>query len=463
MVSNPDFHFSGRKKNQAIGSTRIEWTGVIEQREDNVGFLMHLISVCLEPWNVLTTQNVMQDPRDDETLVKFLVNLKHRCIAAEIVNRDLREVLKALKSEFASVSLAGNRNIKANAEIVHGKFAFKPKVASATNADSSSSQRKANSNVGPYLEANKSHKASVFEAATPETSESPALRHLLCTDHLVFSSYSRQAILRDINLLTRHLASLEGDTALLKVQQVRLEKQLSSQHRRAIFPMSTSSSARRFRNDAKESGTDADRCKSDAIAATADAKCAQPESSGLLYPQTSTLASSIYVQQDSASPPSSSGVPPVMPSDSAVPAPDEEAQGKRLPSGSLSASRALSSMTAEAPPAIPCSVASPPVPAEPVVPYDVVIRTGSCRLPRLATTLLAVVAAAAACSWCCCGLLLLLVLDGGGAGVVGAGAACCCCYCCLLVLLVLPPLPPPPFYRGILAPCCAAPHQLMRA
>ncbi len=47
---------------------------------------------------------MMQDPRDDETLVKFLVNLKQKCIAAEIGNRDLREMLKALKAEFASVS-----------------------------------------------------------------------------------------------------------------------------------------------------------------------------------------------------------------------------------------------------------------------------------------------------------------------------------------------------------------------
>jgi hypothetical protein len=321
--------------------------------------------------------NLIQDPRDDETLVKFLVNLKQRCIAAEIFNRDLREALKVLRTEFASVSLAGNRNIKSNADLVHGKFAFKSKAASATNAESSASQMRTNANVGPYLEARKSHKSSGFEATTPDTTESPALRHLLCTDHLVFSSYSRQAILKDVQLLTRHLDSIENDTALLKVQQVRLEKQLSSQHRRASFPISTSSSARRFCKDAN-SGADADRCKSDA-SATAAAKCKQPDDSELVCPTMPALPSSILVQQDSTLPgdPGSSCVPPVMPSDSEVIV-GERAEDRCQPS----ASRALSSTAAEALPVIPCCNASPPVPAEPVVPYDVVIRTGSCRLSR---------------------------------------------------------------------------------
>jgi hypothetical protein len=310
----------------------------------------------------------MQDPRDDETLVKFLVNLKQRCIAAEIENRDLREALKALKAEFAPVSLAGNRNIKSNADLVHGKFAFKPRVASATNAESSASQRRANPDAGPYLETCKLHKTSGFIAASPESSESPALRHLLCTDHLVFASYSRQAILKDIQLLSRHLDSMGDDNSLLKVQQVRLEKQLSCQHRRANFPVSTSSSSRKLRNGAN-SGANADRSKS-----APSSKNAEAQGSEVRCPATSTLPSSALARQGSATPgdPSSSSEPPVVPSDARV-GTGEEANDRRRPSASLS------SMAAEIPPALPCLQ---PVPAEPVVPYDVVIRTGSCRLWR---------------------------------------------------------------------------------
>ena len=165
-------------------------------------------------------------------MIKCLVNLKQKCISAETENRSVRGALKELKSEFAALSLAGNRNIESNHRIVHGNFAFLPRSENQSAREPTEPTASKVSTVSERLPLSRTPASD----AESTVQESPALRHLLSTDHLVFSSYSRQALLKDLDRLTRHLDSMESDTALLKVQLVRLQQQSSIQQRRARFP-----------------------------------------------------------------------------------------------------------------------------------------------------------------------------------------------------------------------------------
>jgi hypothetical protein len=291
-----------------------------------------------------------------------------------VENRELRETLKTTKSDFLGVSLKGNRNIDSHARILHGNFAFKPKTepepcARSTEAgDASGSERRPSPTKGTGM---RKPVGNSKTDASASANESPALRHLLCTDHLVFSTYSRKVLLKDIGLLTRHLDAMEADTAVLKVQQIRLEQQLSSQQRRACFPRVTRPPS--SRRDAQATHRP-----------PADAP--EPPQPPAAPPTTSPLTEDhvTAVRQDR---------PETLPGAAAAlllpPPPDPTPTG--IPTSGGGGGGAISTGPARlgaagarpgpCPPVPPApDTAGPPAPA-PAVPYDVLIRTGSCRSP----------------------------------------------------------------------------------
>ena len=311
------------------------------------------------------------------------MNIKQKCIAAETENRYLRDALKVLKSEFSIVSLKGNRNIDSNAKIVHGNFAFKPKKEPNASSDIgivAASDRRLLPHENQAAR-DRERPTAGSDDPTP-SSESPALRHLLCTDHLVFASYTRKALLKDMGLLSRHLDSIEADTTLLRVQQVRLEQQRSLQQRRARFPRVSRPPSWRAADHSQEpqpaapSPPSATHHIPPPAAAPPSTKDASPAllrhgpAAAVSHPPADRQAEADSAAAPARDPTARQGAPPDIPAsegrDTAGPAgppplPPTDALGDSLPAQSL----ARGDATAPA-----------------AVPYDVLIRTGACRPAR---------------------------------------------------------------------------------
>jgi hypothetical protein len=139
-------------------------------------------------------------------------------MVAEKTNRKMRDQLE--KGNLVLIE----RGMRDQQESAHpdaqarlfGKFAFKDKKAHT-----------------PYLTGVKS--ATQWAIAAPSAGgqgKSPALMKLLSTDHLQFREFSRSMLLHDVQLLTRYEQKLEAETKQLKLDSVRLERQLQQLHSR---------------------------------------------------------------------------------------------------------------------------------------------------------------------------------------------------------------------------------------
>jgi hypothetical protein len=137
---------------------------------------------------------------------------------AEKRNRKMRDQLE--KGNLVLIQ-RGMRDQQASAQPdaqarLFGKFAFKDKKAHT-----------------PYLAGVKS--ATQWAGAAPVSGgqgKSPALMKLLSTDHLQFREFNRSMLLHDVQLLTRYEQKLEAETKQLKLDSVRLERQLQQLHSR---------------------------------------------------------------------------------------------------------------------------------------------------------------------------------------------------------------------------------------
>ena len=162
------------------------------------------------------------DPRDKDTLIKTLIDLKAVCMEAEKTNRKMREHLE--KGNLVLIQ-RGMRDQQASAQPdvqarLFGKFAFKEKKANT-----------------PYLSGVKSATQGAGTApAAAGQSRSPALMKLLSTDHLQFREFSRSMLLHDVQLLTRYEQKLEAEAKQLKLDTVRLERQHQQLHSRVAAP-----------------------------------------------------------------------------------------------------------------------------------------------------------------------------------------------------------------------------------
>jgi hypothetical protein len=158
------------------------------------------------------------DPRDKDTLIKTLIDLKDVCIAAEKTNRKLRAELDRGQ---AALIQSGMRDRQANARPeqrarLFGNFAFKDKNQPAPQGGRERAHARGTS-VAPDA-------CATAGAGEGRQARSPALLKLLSTDHLQFRDFSRGMLLEDVQLLTRYQQKLEAETKQLKLEAVRMKR-----------------------------------------------------------------------------------------------------------------------------------------------------------------------------------------------------------------------------------------------
>ena len=210
-----DFVPAGKGKNKLI-TNRAEWAGITLPRTDN-------------------------DPRDKDTLIKTLIDLKGACIAAETANSELRKELRRgsltlIHRGVRDKQVVEQPEVKAR---IFGKFAFKENSKPSTPYLSGAGRH---TNVSPPCAENGA------DGSGPQ--RSPALVKLLSTDHLQFRDFPRAMLLQDVQLLTRYLQKLEAENKELKADRIRLNRQQQQVHSRVggpSRPVSASSTRARGR------------------------------------------------------------------------------------------------------------------------------------------------------------------------------------------------------------------------
>ena len=325
------------------------------------------------------------DPRDKDTLIKTLIDLKAACMEAEKTNRKMRDQLE--KGNLVLIE-RGMRDQQERAQPdaqawLFGKFAFKDKKAHT-----------------PYLAGVKS--ATQWAGAAPVSGgqgKSPALMKLLSTDHLQFREFSRSMLLHDVQLLTRYEQKLEAETKQVKLDSVRLERQLQQLHSRVTAvsrPLSAPSA--RSNSAAPTSGTTRQGAGTTRQGAGSDkaslSEIARVEQECHVALELASVLKSI--QRDNEAERSKRAAPPAAPFPRSPSAPGGKASG----SSSLEPPQSAGGVGAgagdgpaggtaqhlEPPLELPAaSVADFAYPAHgsgatPRLIYNVVIRTGSCRL-----------------------------------------------------------------------------------
>ena len=303
---------------------------------------------------------------------------------AEKRNRKMRDQLE--KGNLVLIQ-RGMRDQQASAQPdaqarLFGKFAFKDKKAHT-----------------PYLAGVKS--ATQWAGAAPVSGgqgKSPALMKLLSTDHLQFREFNRSMLLHDVQLLTRYEQKLEAETKQVKLDSVRLERQLQQLHSRVTAvsrPLSAPSA--RSNSAAPTSGTTRQGAGTTRQGAGSDkaslSEIARVEQECHVALELASVLKSI--QRDNEAERSKRAAPPAAPFPRSPSAPGGKASGSSSfeppqSAGGVGAEAgdALAGGTTQLEPSLEqpaASVADFAYPAHgrgamPRLIYNVVIRTGSCRL-----------------------------------------------------------------------------------
>ena len=162
-------------------------------------------------------------------MIKTLIDLKAICIAAEKTNRKLRS---ELDRDNVALIESGMRDKRMNSQPeqrarLFGNFSFKEKNQAAPVGGRDRTRARGTSDAHTHASAGN---------GDSRKAQSPALLKLLSTDHLQFRHFSRGMLLEDVHLLTRYQQKLEAETKQLKLEGVRMKRNLQQVDSRVGAP-----------------------------------------------------------------------------------------------------------------------------------------------------------------------------------------------------------------------------------